>query len=312
MANQAAMMTIRKDGHIIAVGVGGFTFTPGTYRSVGGIVADAGTIVTLDGLNEANPEFVFQSTTLVFGAGVSVVLTNGARPEHVLWVATSIVTVGADSFLRGSILGGAAIGFGAGTQMQGCVLAQSTVTLGAICYIEFPKIPDVEAPDLVENEGCVACPINTTSILGTTSHENCFIASSSISFVYFTITVFMQIKDFSGRKRKIFIKSISDTLNIPVVDITTLSVIQSSSTQRRRLLEESIDVQTVVVVESRNVESVLAAMANYTIGTHLFYSGFSIDAVTHPVITFEKPTTRILSTAEAYLISLFNKCPCMT
>ena len=155
------------------------------------------------------------------------------------------------------------------------------------------------------------CPINTTSILGTTSHETCFIASSSVSFVYFTITVFMQIKDFSGRKRKIFIKSISDTLNIPVVDITTLSVIQSSSTPRR-LLEESIDVQTVVVVESRNVNSVLAAMANHTIGTHLFDSGFSIDAVTHPVITFEKPTTRILSTTEAYLISLFNSCPCVT
>jgi hypothetical protein len=153
MANQVAMMTIRKDGHIIAVGIGGFTFTPGTYRSVGGIVVDAGTIVTLDGLNEANPQFLFQSTTLAFGAGASVVLTNGARPEHVLWVAASIVTVGADSFVKGSILGGAAIGFGAGTQIQGCVLAQSTVTLGAICYIEFQKIPDEKAPDIVDTEG---------------------------------------------------------------------------------------------------------------------------------------------------------------
>jgi hypothetical protein len=129
--------------------------------------------------------------------------------------------------------------------------------------------------------------------------------------VYFTITAFMQKQDFSGRKRKKFIQSISDTLNIPVFDIITLSVIQRSSVQRR-LLEGSIDVQTVVVVESRNVDWVLATMANGTISTHLFDSGFSIDAVSDPVIAFEKPSTRILSMSEARLIPLFNSCPCVT
>jgi hypothetical protein len=201
--------------------------------------------------------------------------------------------------------------FGAGTQMQGCVLSQSTVTLGAICYIEFPKIPDVKAPDPVENEGCVACPINTTSMLGTTSRENCFIASSSVSLVYFTITVFMQIEDFYGRKRKIFLKIISDTLNLPVVDIITLYVIQRSSIQRRSH-EESIDVQTVAVVWSRNVDSVLATMANGTISTHLVDSEFSIYAVSHPVVVFQEPATRNFSTAEAYIISRLNECPCVT
>ena len=114
----------------IAIEIGGLTFTPGTYRSDSSINFAYGTVVTLDGLNEANPVFRFQAgSTLVTAADTYFDLVNGAKAENVLWVLDTAATLGANSVVEGSILAGTAITFGTKSVLHGCALAQSAVTI---------------------------------------------------------------------------------------------------------------------------------------------------------------------------------------
>ena len=109
--------------------IGGRTFGPGTYRSSSAINFAYGTVVTLDGLNEDNPTFIFQATsTLVTAADTNFILKNGAKAENVLWVLGTAATLGANSIIEGSILAGTAITFGTKSVLHGCALAQSAVT----------------------------------------------------------------------------------------------------------------------------------------------------------------------------------------
>jgi hypothetical protein len=117
--------------------IGGLTFTPGTYRSDSAINFAHGTVVTLDGLNETNPEFRFiAGSTLVTAADTSFILINGAKAEKVLWALGSAATLGARSVVEGSILAGTAITFGTKSILHGCALALSAVTFESEGYIE--------------------------------------------------------------------------------------------------------------------------------------------------------------------------------
>jgi hypothetical protein len=125
----AAAMADRDDGHTMAIEIGGNTFTPGTCRSESAINFVHDTTLTLDGLSDSNPVFLFQATsTLVTAAGTHVKLINGAKAENVLWALGTAATLGANSVLEGSILAGTAITFGTQSKLNGCVLAQSAVT----------------------------------------------------------------------------------------------------------------------------------------------------------------------------------------
>jgi hypothetical protein len=109
--------------------IGGLTFTPGTYRSGSAINFAYGTVVTLDGQNEANPTFLFiAGSTLVTAANTSFNLINGAKAENVYWALGTAATIGANSVVEGSILAGTAITFGTESELHGCALAQSAVT----------------------------------------------------------------------------------------------------------------------------------------------------------------------------------------
>jgi hypothetical protein len=109
--------------------MGGLTFTPGTHRSDSAINFVYGSVVTLDGLNEANPTFLFiAGSTLVTAADTYFILINGAKAENVLWTLGTAATLGANSVLEGSILAGTAITFGTKSELHGCALAQSAVT----------------------------------------------------------------------------------------------------------------------------------------------------------------------------------------
>jgi hypothetical protein len=109
--------------------IGGLTFTPGTYRSGSAINLAYGTVVTLDGLNNPNPDFLFiADSTLVTAADTSFILINGAKAENVYWALGTAATLGANSVLEGSILAGTAITFGTKSELHGCALAQSAVT----------------------------------------------------------------------------------------------------------------------------------------------------------------------------------------
>ena len=109
--------------------IGGLTFTPGIYRSDSAINFAHGTVVTLDGDNKDNPEFLFiAGSTLVTAADTKFNLINGAKAEKVFWALGTAATLGARSHVVGSIMAGTAITFGTKSELQGCALAQSAVT----------------------------------------------------------------------------------------------------------------------------------------------------------------------------------------
>jgi hypothetical protein len=125
-----AAMVIRVDAMAFAVEMGGETFTPGTWRS-GTITIVAGSTVFLDGQNDPNSMFLFQSdATLITGAGCKVILINGAKAENILWALGTAATFGADAVFEGSLLTGTAITFGALNVVHGCAIALSAITFG--------------------------------------------------------------------------------------------------------------------------------------------------------------------------------------
>jgi hypothetical protein len=129
LAAHVAAMSVRADGNGMAIEMGGMTFTPGTYRSGSAINFAHGTVVTLDGLGQPNPVFLFQAgTTLVTAADTYFILKNGAKAENVIWALGTAATLGARSVVEGSILAGTAITFGTKSELHGCALAQSAVT----------------------------------------------------------------------------------------------------------------------------------------------------------------------------------------
>jgi hypothetical protein len=139
-AHSVAMLV---PGTAMAIEIGGLTFTPGTCRSGSAINFAAGTVVTLDGMNEANPVFLFiAGSTLVTAANTYFILTNGAKAANIVWALGSAATLGADSVLEGSILAGTAITFGTKSEMRGCALAQSAVTFASRGHVNVRKQSD--------------------------------------------------------------------------------------------------------------------------------------------------------------------------
>jgi hypothetical protein len=128
-AYHTAAMEVGDNEEAMAIEIGGQTFKPGTHRSGSAINFAYGTVVTLDGDGDPNPEFIFiAGSTLVTAANTYFILENGAKAENVLWVLGSAATLGANSVLEGSILAGTAVTFGTQSELHGCALAQSAVT----------------------------------------------------------------------------------------------------------------------------------------------------------------------------------------
>jgi hypothetical protein len=138
-----AAMEIREDATAFDVEMGGKTFTRGIWHS-GTITILAGSIVTLDGGHDTSSEFLFQSGTLVAGAGAKIVLINGAKAENVLWAFGTSVVFGAGFDFEGSIIAGTSITFGADNHVQGCVVALTAITFGAgnsVTVAQEPPLP---------------------------------------------------------------------------------------------------------------------------------------------------------------------------
>jgi ferric-dicitrate binding protein FerR (iron transport regulator) len=104
-------------------------FSSRDHRSGSAIIFAYGTVVTLDGLNDPSPRFLFQAgSTLVTAANTYFILKNGAKAENIYCALGAAATLGANSVLEGSILAGTAITFGAKSELHGCALPQSAVT----------------------------------------------------------------------------------------------------------------------------------------------------------------------------------------
>jgi hypothetical protein len=136
LTDHAEAMEVGEDEEALDIEIGGKTFTPGTYRSDSEINLAYGTVVTLNGDNEQNPEFLFiAGSALVTAANTYFILENGAKAENVLWALGSAATLGANSTLEGSILAGTAITFGSKAELRGCALAVSAVTFENEGYV---------------------------------------------------------------------------------------------------------------------------------------------------------------------------------
>ncbi len=112
--------------------LGGLILTPGVYTDSDApdSLAITGTL-TLNGLDDPNSVFIFQSgSTLVTASGSKVVLTRGAQACNIFWQATSSATLGTDSHLEGTILALTSITLDTGATIDGRALARNgAVTL---------------------------------------------------------------------------------------------------------------------------------------------------------------------------------------
>lgn len=111
-----------------AGGLGGMTFVPGVYSTIGAVsfVGD----VTLDAGGDPDALFIFQiNGALTAGAGSTIVLTGGATPSNVYWQVDGASDHGANSTFYGTILAFGAITFDANAQLVGRALSQGAVTL---------------------------------------------------------------------------------------------------------------------------------------------------------------------------------------
>ena len=108
----------------------GETLSPGVY-DIAGAASIAGTL-TLDGGGDPNALFVIRATgAFNTGAGVVVLLTNGATAKNVFWVAAGAIGLGASTTISGTLLShGLAITVGATSIVTGRLLT----TFGAIAF----------------------------------------------------------------------------------------------------------------------------------------------------------------------------------
>jgi TATA-box binding protein (TBP) (component of TFIID and TFIIIB) len=103
--------------------LGGSTLTPGVYKI--GAAATLASPVTLDAEGDPEAVFIIQivgafGTTAATG---NVVLANNAKSANVYWIVEGAVSLGAGTHMRGNILGGAAITFGATSNISGRAMA---------------------------------------------------------------------------------------------------------------------------------------------------------------------------------------------
>ncbi len=102
-------------------------YGPGLYWSGTSIEIPAGGTITLDGGNDNNAVFIFQSESTIdtIGGDTHMILQNGAQAKNVFWVAQSSATIGGtNSDFTGTILALIGITVNSGTDMLGRALAQ--------------------------------------------------------------------------------------------------------------------------------------------------------------------------------------------
>ena len=114
----------------VATELGGQTLVAGAYNSAAGTFGITG-ILTLDGQNNANSVFIFQTaSTLITASASQVKLINGASYCNVFWQVGSSATLGTNSDFQGTILALTSITLTTGATVNGRLLARNgAVTL---------------------------------------------------------------------------------------------------------------------------------------------------------------------------------------
>ena len=120
----------------------GEVLTPGVY-DVTGAPSIAGTL-TMDGGGDPNSVFVIRGTgAFTTGVGTTVVLTGGAAPENIFWVSNAAMSTGANTIMKGTMLGGGtsagAVSLGADSTLDGRLLTKlGAASVGANVVLTAP------------------------------------------------------------------------------------------------------------------------------------------------------------------------------
>ena len=114
----------------VAPDLTGSTLTGGVYKPGIGALSLTGAL-TLDGENDPNTVFIFQSdSTLITGAGSQINLINSAQACNVFWQVGSSATLGTDSSFVGNIMALTSITANTNATLEGRALARNgAVTL---------------------------------------------------------------------------------------------------------------------------------------------------------------------------------------
>jgi hypothetical protein len=142
----------------------GVTLTPGLYTAGAAVAVAASDIVTLDAGGHPSAVFVIQvNGALSLGAGAQVKLTGGAQAANVFWQVNGAFSVGAGAQFAGTALASTTGTIGAGSVVNGRVLAQTAVTMDDDEFYS--------APPTVTLTGGAAADINnsTPTISGATN-----------------------------------------------------------------------------------------------------------------------------------------------
>lgn len=108
----------------------GETIGPGKYAVASAIEVSGN--LTLDAGGNPNALFVFKANGAInTTAGTTIILTNGALPENVFWVAEGAIGIGAGTTMKGILMAhGAAVAVGASSVLDGKMLSNA----GAIAF----------------------------------------------------------------------------------------------------------------------------------------------------------------------------------
>lgn len=103
--------------------LGGRTFTPGVYCFTGPATLTGTTTLSTSGA------YIFRfADTFTISPSAAVMVVNGAHPSNVFWVASSTVSVGANSVVLGSVLAKGSVAAGTNAKVDGKIFSRSTVT----------------------------------------------------------------------------------------------------------------------------------------------------------------------------------------
>ena len=147
----------------IATELAGSPITAGTYDSAAGTFGITGTL-TLDGENDPNAVFIFQTgTTLITASDSNVSLINGAQACNVFWQVGSAATLGTNSSLSGTILASQSISLSAGATVDGRLLASTgavtllgnTITASTCDVSTSTPVPETSTPTPVNTSTAV-------------------------------------------------------------------------------------------------------------------------------------------------------------
>lgn len=127
----------------------GETLLPGKY-AVGSAIAITGALI-LDGGGDSNAVFIIHSSGAInFAASCTVILTNGASVENVLWLAEGAIGIGASCIIKGTLMS-----------------HDGAIAVGASCTIDGRMITNAGAVSF--GPGSCTSPANVSTIINVRS-----------------------------------------------------------------------------------------------------------------------------------------------